>query len=396
MSGTIVAGAVRTRKASLSEIVFPCGNVWKNFEAVEDNQLSVTKGDVIVVTQRSGTYWWWGTNEGTQVSGYFPKDHLWFHTPWRRAHDQVHERDYFVNVMTGNSVWEVPEGFVEDDEITPEDLVVEEENNHAAVMITSTGGGPSPRRVGSHQRQMSSIIENDEVDGDEGSPSQTDNNGNDSAGIAALHSEVHSLRQENAKLRTENVELKTKNKALEQAMTDIQRHNNTYDTARNAPKRKTVTLQKNGGGMFGMSGMTLGGATAGGGSSSGSKKRRPTQVVSLARGSSFLRKLGNTNFGAPQTSFAAEGRRNMKRLSMKSDNSYNLLTKAEGGGAGSTGRSRCVVLVIVNSLFHEFFFFLFLFLFHVADPVFFFLPISSFWKQINKQRKIKKKQTKIN
>ena len=325
MSGT-AAGAVRTRKASQSEIVFPCGNVWKNFEAVEDNQLSVTKGDVIVVTQRSGTYWWWGTSEGTQVSGYFPKDHLWFHTPWRRAHDQVHERDYFVNVMTGNSVWEVPDGFVEDDEITPEDLVVEEENNLAAISGGSASGpssglnqAPSPRRVASQQRQMSSIVEDEEVEGQEDSPSQTENN--DSAAVAALRSEIDALHQENAKLRAENLELKKKNKALQQAANDSQHRNDTYDTpARNAPKRRTVTLQQNGDGVFGMSGMTLGGANSGGGSSSGSKKRRPTQVVSLARGSSFHRKPGNMNLGSAQTSFA-EGRRNTKRLSMRSDNS---------------------------------------------------------------------------
>jgi hypothetical protein len=66
--------AVRLRAATLTpEIVYPCGNAWKEFVAEESNQLSISKGDVIVVTQRSGDFWWWGTNENTQVSGYFPK-----------------------------------------------------------------------------------------------------------------------------------------------------------------------------------------------------------------------------------------------------------------------------------------------------------------------------------
>jgi serine/threonine protein kinase/CRP-like cAMP-binding protein len=131
--------ALRLRSATNhQDTVYPCGNAWKDFAATDANQLSLRKGEVIVVTERSGTYWWWGTNEETQVSGYFPRDHLWFHTPWRRAHDDTHNRDYYVNVMTGKSVWTPPEGFIEKDEIRDEDLVMS-----TAAAATATAAGPA-------------------------------------------------------------------------------------------------------------------------------------------------------------------------------------------------------------------------------------------------------------
>ena len=102
--------------------VYPCGTVSKQFDAVDDTQLSLRKGDIIVITERSAEYWWWGTNEESQISGYFPKENLWFHTPWRKAHDATHKHDYFVNLMTGESVWDQPADFVEPDEIDDTDI----------------------------------------------------------------------------------------------------------------------------------------------------------------------------------------------------------------------------------------------------------------------------------
>lgn len=272
-SSTSLKGThIRTRTATLSpEIVYPCGNVWKKFDADESNQLSISKGDIIVVTERSGNYWWWGTNESTQVSGYFPKDHLWFHTPWRRAHDPTHGRDYFVNVITGRSVWEVPEGFVENDEVTQADLIVDQEaeqkvkaaaDKSAAAAVnnarksfvsqeteehlvsmqekTNTSSETKTKKptISSKNEHMSSITEdlNIEEDNEERNTFivlETDEK--DAAFV-----DINSLKQELKTLRQENQMLRASNQSLEK---ELEISKAAAKTGRTAVKRLSLSLK---------------------------------------------------------------------------------------------------------------------------------------------------------
>ena len=272
-SSTSLKGThIRTRTATLSpEIVYPCGNVWKKFDADESNQLSISKGDIIVVTERSGNYWWWGTNESTQVSGYFPKDHLWFHTPWRRAHDATHGRDYFVNVITGRSVWEVPEGFVENDEVTQADLIVDQEaeqkvkaaaDKSAATAVnnarksfmsqeteeqvvsmqekTNTSSETKTKKptISSKNEHMSSITEdlNIEEDNEERNTFivlETDEK--DAAFV-----DINSLKQELKTLRQENQMLRASNQSLEK---ELEISKAAAKTGRTAVKRLSLSLK---------------------------------------------------------------------------------------------------------------------------------------------------------
>ena len=200
---------MRLRAATLTpEIVYPCGNAWKEFVAEESNQLSISKGDVIVVTQRSGDFWWWGTNENTQVSGYFPKGCLWFHTPWRRFLDKTHNTPYFVNVMTGASMWEVPEGFVENDEVTPADLIVVEGADSPTPVVSVAKQDNDTKHNGKKEAQTP----DQETKHDPSTKTTTTTTTTTSINldlderkkIISLGIEVRSLRQDNATLRKRN------------------------------------------------------------------------------------------------------------------------------------------------------------------------------------------------
>ena len=304
---------VRVRSATLSpEIVYPCGNVWKNFEAGESNQLSISKGDIIVVTERSGNYWWWGTNESTQVSGYFPKDHLWFHTPWRRAFDNSHKRDYFVNVITGKSVWEVPVGFVENDEVTPADLIVEDNQKVSSSDVTAL---------------LLPVTEEDEEETgvDETRRSSADVTSADDAvkNTADAIVDVPYLKRQLNILRRENIDLRKRNRTLEDEVEHLKTEA-LVATQNNGdgPKRRTITLQDNGDGKVKLSLQKIIKSKA-----KSSKKKRGT-MIGKKLGMSTIARMSVQMHAKKATLFSTidiPKRRASKRMSMSSQNSIRLM-----------------------------------------------------------------------
>ena len=86
------------------------------------NQLSISKGEVIVVTERSGALVV-GHKRETQVSGYSPRPPVVPHAVAPRA--RRHARPRLLRKRhDGQFSVDAPEGFMEDDEIRDEDLVI--------------------------------------------------------------------------------------------------------------------------------------------------------------------------------------------------------------------------------------------------------------------------------
>lgn len=222
------SGLVLRRSSTQNGVVYPCGTVWKAFVPLDANQLAIAKGDTIVVTERSGNYWWWGTSEKSGKSGYFPRDHLWFHTPWRRAHDDTHDRDYFVDVMTGRSVWVAPAGFIENDDITPADLKVGTDDQKGIDSHSSPASSSPHSTLPTQRRRKSKVIGTTTASPPEtraASPALP-------PGLFNTPREIE-LRNKIKQLHDENLKLRNENKRLQEQVAALQTAASTQTDARN-------------------------------------------------------------------------------------------------------------------------------------------------------------------
>ena len=79
----VKAAVVVVEAATASEILQAEAS-W-DFRAASEHELDLLAGDILSVTEKTNSEWWFGENTTTHRVGYFPKDYV------RVLHYSVHE-----------------------------------------------------------------------------------------------------------------------------------------------------------------------------------------------------------------------------------------------------------------------------------------------------------------